>query len=334
MKAIALISGGLDSILAAKVIQQQGIEVIPLHCIIPFGHRRKRWQGRRPERSWQVREYLGQALREADIREEFLGLLCNPRHGFGSGMNPCIDCKILMLRKAAGLMREWGAAFLVSGEVVGQRPMSQLRNTLSLIAREAGVEGLLVRPLSGRLLEETIPEKEGWIKREKLLGFSGRGRSDQILLAQTLGVREYAQPAGGCLLTEKGFSNRLKDLLAHTELSLRTVEIIKIGRHFRLSAQAVLAVGRDEQENASLLELAGTGEYIFSPAGDLAGPTALGRGVFDDALLQAACRVVCRYCDRNGAPGAEIAYRKTGETLELVSRVEPLGEVELDALRL
>jgi len=173
------------------------------------------------------------------------------------------------------------------------------------------LEGLLLRPLSAKLLAQTIPERQGWVRREGLFGFSGRTRKPQIALAKELKIMEYPNPAGGCLLTDPGFAKRLKELMAHQELTINNVELLKMGRHFRLAYNTKLVVGRNEKENEQLVSLAKENDYLFFPNEELAGPTSLGRGVFDGELIKVACQITCRYCDlNNGTTGADILCRK------------------------
>jgi len=322
MKAIALISGGLDSTLAAKLIKEQGIEVIGLRFKMPFC----------PPRNKDFSD-IGIDIREANISDGFLEMMKNPRYGYGSQMNPCIDCKILMLCKAKEFMEQYGAKFIITGEVLGQRPMSQHKQALLNIAKRAGLEGLVLRPLSARLLPETIPEKEGWVKRDNLLSFSGRGRKQQIELARIFGIKEYAQPAGGCLLTDPEFSKRFKDIVSHEGLNQNNVELLKLGRHFRFSERAKLIVGRNEKENARLSDLAGENDYLFMPY-EIAGPTALGRGVFTDELVKLSCSITCRYCDLNRNTNIDIVYRRMSEKENKVLRISPIEETTLSSLRI
>lgn len=330
MRALALISGGLDSALAAKLIQNQGIEIIGLYFQTPFCNYRK-----------EMLENLGIEIKYIALKEEFLGLLANPRYGFGSNMNPCIDCKILMLQEAKVLMYELGANFIITGEVLGQRPMSQNKQALKLIEKKAGLEGLLLRPLSAKLLTETVPEKEGWVKRDKLLDFSGRIRQPQMALAERFNIKDYLQPAGGCLLTDPKFAKRLKELIAHQELNMDNIELLKVGRHFRLAPNTKLVVGRNEKENEKLINLARENDYLFFPNEELAGPTSLGRGIFSEELIKISCRITCRYCDLNGTASADIEYRKAFKagTVPLGSspcllKVSPLSNDELVKLRI
>ena len=309
MKAIALISGGLDSILAARLIKDQGVEIIPLNFKMSFS-----CSGKRPnleiDRFNLVKDALGAGLITIDISEDFLKMLLNPRYGFGSNMNPCIDCKILMLDKARELMPQYQAEFVVTGEVLGQRPMSQHKQALSNIERNSGLDGLLLRPLCARLLPESVPEKQGWVNRQKLLDFNGRGRRQQMALAKSFNIVGYQNPGGGCLLTDLGFSNRLKDLITHHELDFNSIELCKIGRHFRLNPETKLIVGRSQEENNDLAKLAIDGDYLFMPGVDLAGPTSLARGVIDDELFRLSCNITCCFCDLDGKIKAELSYRR------------------------
>jgi len=333
MKAIALVSGGLDSTLAARAIKEQGIEIIPVHFKIPFCHRSSDGSYGKENFLERMVNNLGAQLKTIDISDEFLRMLKNPAYGYGANMNPCIDCKILMLSQTKELMSKLCAAFVVTGEVLGQRPMSQHKQALYIIAKRAGLEGLVLRPLSAKLLLETIPEKEGWVSRERLLSFSGRTRKPQIELSRVFGIKEYAQPAGGCLLTDPGFTKRLKDLIGHDELERDNIELLKIGRHFRLAPNVKLVVGRDERENERLVNLAQDDDYLFFPADGLAGPTSLGRGNFNAELIKIASSITCRYCDLNGGMVADISYKRIPEEQLKASQVLPIEEARLISLR-
>jgi len=323
MRALVLISGGLDSALAAKLIQEQGIELIGLNFGIPFCADKK-----------EALSHLGIEIKYIDIKEKFLEVIKSPRYGFGSNMNPCIDCKILMLQEAKGLMPEFGANFIVTGEVLGQRPMSQNKPALELIEKRAGLEGLLLRPLSAKLLAQTIPERQGWVRREGLFGFSGRTRKPQIALAKELKIMEYPNPAGGCLLTDPGFAKRLKELMAHQELTINNVELLKMGRHFRLAANTKLVVGRDENENGALVNLAKESDYLFFPTDELAGPTSLGRGIFSEELIKVSCQITCRYCDLNGNISAGIVYKRVPGQENSLLKASPITDAEIIGLRI
>jgi hypothetical protein len=248
-------------------------------------------------------------------------------------MNPCLDCRILLFKKAKELMQKEGASFVVTGEVLGQRPMSQHRQALRLIEKESGLDGLVLRPLCARLLPETIPERELWVNRAKLLGFSGRSRRMQMDLAKTFHIRDYPCAAGGCLLTDPAFSRRIKDLIAHGKLDSPNVELLKLGRHFRLAQNTKLVVGRDEKENTRLFGLLEEGDHLFTPR-NIAGPTALARGDLSKELIHLACGITCRYCDLNGSKTAEMIYKRFPGQEEKILEASALGEEEFAGLRI
>jgi len=308
MKAIALISGGLDSTLAAKLMHGLGLELIALNTVSPFCLCNHKTSSGCFHGAGLAAKELGLTLLSINVSAELMEIIKNPKHGYGSNMNPCIDCRILLFKKAKEAMQKEGASFVITGEVVGQRPMSQKRQTMRLIEKESGLDGLVLRPLSARLLEPTIPEKEGWVNREKLLSINGRGRRQQISLANEFGINDYPCPSGGCLLTDPEFSRRLKDLMKYQELNLGDIKLLKIGRHFRLSETTKLIVGRNETENAQLLAMAAEGDHIFGPNEETAGPNALGKGIFNKELIELACAITCRYCDLNGKTDTEIVY--------------------------
>jgi len=325
MRALALVSSGLDSILAVKVVQNQKVEVVGLRFIIPFHSSLKV----RPVPSLDI------GIRQIDISSELLAILKKPRFGFGSQINPCIDCRILMLSKAKGLMSELGADFVITGEVLGQRPFSQHRRALEVVAKESGLAGLLVRPLSARLLPETIPEMNGWLNRQELFDFQGRSRKPQLELARSMGIKEFLQPAGGCLLTEPEFARRIKDLKLHNGLSnLKEVELLKMGRHFRLSEKTKLIVGRDVKENSLLEKMAEQGDYLIYPEADLPGPTALAKGCSDLRVITLAARIVCRYCDLGSSKMAKVCYQKVGDGFEEFVEVAPIEPEAIKTLRI
>ncbi len=333
MKAIALISGGLDSTLALNLIKEQGIEVIALNFKTPFCLCDRGNTGclSYPRKA---ADSVGVELKVINVAEDFFSVLKNPRHGYGSNMNPCIDCRILKFKKAKEFMQEAQASFIITGEVLGQRPMSQHRQAMKIIDRESCLEGLVLRPLSARLLEETIPEKSGWVSRERLLDFNGRSRKPQIALAEKFNIKDYPCPAGGCLLTDPEFSKRLKDLMSRQNLDTQNVELLKVGRHFRLSLNARLAVGRNESENSRLLNLVKDDDYLFRPF-SIAGPTALLRGgSMDDESINLSCAIVSRYCDLNGKNEAEIVYNRVADKIEKSVVSKPMDEDGLRSLRI
>ncbi|MFA6384048.1 MAG: tRNA 4-thiouridine(8) synthase ThiI [Candidatus Omnitrophota bacterium] len=334
MKAIAMMSGGLDSMLAAKIIKDMGIDVIGLYCSMPFSLRDKSASQPGGSLLQKFSAQTGIDLRVLDITDDFLIMLKHPKFGYGAHLNPCIDCKILMFKKARQLMQEWGASFLVSGEVVGQRPMSQQRRTMQQIDSQAQIAGLLLRPLSAKLLEETIAEKQGWVRRHMLYDFSGRSRKPQTDLAVMRGIIEFHQPAGGCLLTDPHFSDRLTDLMKRDKLDVNNISLLKRGRHYRVGADGRLIVGRDERDNRAIEQLAQPGDFIFCPSEEIAGPTALGRGIGSDEDIAACCGIVCRYCDLNGKPDTAIAYGPAGSECRYSRVAAPFTEEELVKIRI
>lgn len=321
MRAIALFSGGLDSTLAIKLILEQGIEVVALHFVTSFCTCNKKGCG-------FVSKKFAKAM-QIDLITRFLGdeylqIVKSPKYGYGKNLNPCIDCRILMFKKCKEVMQEIGASFVVTGEVLGQRPKSQFREALKIIERESELEGLVLRPLSAKLLDPTIPEEKGWVNREKLLDLYGRTRKPQIRLADAFDIKDYPCSAGGCLLTIPEFARKVKDLIDHEELNLSNAELLKIGRHFRLSKCVKLIVGRNEKENKHLLNLARKNDLLFFPL-EVPGPTALVRGHFDDEIIGLSCNIICHYCDLNGGDCVNIVYKKPFEGEEKIFLAVPIG---------
>lgn len=292
MQAVALLSGGLDSTLAAKVVLEQGIKVTALHFMSPFCTC-DQGQGCGSVSS-DMANQLGIELKGQFLGKEYFPLLKNPKHGFGKNLNPCIDCRILILRKAKQFMEKIGASFVITGEVIGQRPMSQHFKALKTIEQESGLEGLILRPLSAKKLAETIPEKEGWVDRESLLDIVGRSRKPQIEMAKFYGIKDYPCAAGGCLLTDPGFSRRLSDLMEKEELNLANIELLKVGRHFRFNSDFKFIVGRNEKENQKLEYLKKKNDYLFQPI-DQPGPTGLGRGIINESIKKLCTKIITRY---------------------------------------
>jgi tRNA U34 2-thiouridine synthase MnmA/TrmU len=331
MKAIILLSGGLDSTIAAELMDAQGIELLALNFKTPFCLCDRKGSGSCGNYAYKVAIQLGIEFRLINAADDFLEVLKKPKYGYGSNMNPCIDCRILFFRKSKELMRGVGALFIITGEVLGQRPMSQFKRQMDIIEKEAGLEGLVVRPLSAKLLPPTIPEKLGWINREKLLDITGRSRKRQIALAKEFGINDYPCAAGGCLLTDAGFARKVKDLITHDELNLSNIQLLKSGRYFRFSKETKLVVGRNEKENKSLAMLAREGDFVFRPL-HIQGPLGIGRGFFDPNLINLSCKIVARYSDRDGNNSAEISYGRIPEA-ESSLITSPLGEDELERFR-
>ena len=298
-KAIALMSGGLDSNLAVRLLHDMGIGIIGVHFTGPFCLC-NRGAGGCIHYARKMADEIGIEFSTQPLGEAYLDIVVHPRHGRGSGMNPCLDCRILMFRGAKKMMEEQGASFILTGEVLGQRPMSQLRDKLKLIEREAGLEGLILRPLSAQHLPPTIPEREGWVDREKFLAIRGRGRREQMDLAEKLQIGDYPCPAGGCLLTDKHFAARLREHIGHVGgLKMADVSLLKLGRHFRLPSGVKTVVGRDEAENERLEQLAGEHDTVLVPE-NVTGPTAVVLHPSQDEDTSLAAEILAAYCDGSG----------------------------------
>lgn len=251
MRAIALFSGGLDSTLAVKVVREQGIDVTALYVNIGFGSTKDR-----REHMENMCNQVGADFLELDIRNQFVqDILFSPKYGYGKNFNPCIDCHGNMFRVAKNMMKELDASFLISGEVVGQRPMSQNMRAMESVLGLAEDEGLLLRPLSAKMLPLTVPEKEGWIDREKLYGINGRGRHKQLELAEEFGLKDFDTPAGGCLLTEPYFAVKMRDFLKYDKFDVSDIDVLKHGRHFRLKDGAKLVIGRNSEDNEYIKQI-------------------------------------------------------------------------------
>lgn len=303
-KAVALISGGLDSLLAAKVMLEQGIHVEGINFFTGFcveGHTaaiRKKHQDK-PKRNnalWSA-EQLGIKLHIIDIVEEYKDVLINPKHGYGANMNPCLDCKIFMVNKAKQWIAENDFDFIITGEVMGQRPMSQRKELLPVVARESGADDLLLRPLCAKNLPQTKPELEGWVDREKLLDFHGRNRKPQMALAKEFGFEDYATPAGGCcFLTDENYSSKLVDLWkarSTRDYEMDDIMLLKVGRHLRPKPYFKLIVGREEGENKFMQGY--TKIFTNIKTVSHAGPLCLIDGPADKDDLEYAAKIVARY---------------------------------------
>lgn len=291
-KAIGCISGGLDSTLAVCLMQKQNIEVVALHVLHLWRPLSSDAQAK--PRAVRDIEARGMRVETIDAIEADLEIVRHPDHGFGKRMNPCIDCRIWTLRQARRLMEEEGADFVFTGEVLGQRPMSQHRQALALVEREAGLDDRLLRPLSAKRLTPTLPEREGLVNREALLGLAGRSRKPQMALAAEFGITDYPSPAGGCLLTDPAFAYRLRELLEHDEATVADVELLKVGRHFRLPDGSRVVVGRHHEDNLMLEPLFRDGDVCLEIA-DLPGPTTLLRGSASEGNVATAAALTLRY---------------------------------------
>jgi len=326
--AIGLISGGLDSVVAVRAIQEQGIQVIGVSCKHPF---HSAPGGALSKSARKVARQTGIELYEPDVSGRMIELVKNPPHGFGKHLNPCIDCRIMYLREGARLMEELGARFLITGEVLGQRPMSQRRDALDIVDRDSGLRGLVLRPLCARLLRPTIPEEKGWVDRERLFAISGRGRKEQMALAEKWGITEYDAPAGGCLLTMEGFADKVNDLIKHDDLdSADDVELLKFGRHYRISRNCRLALGKDDRDNHVLMELAKPEDRLILPR-EVPGPVGVLRGAPSPENLEKALAVSASHIKRGGPV---IEFRVRTNNKESIISAQALDREELVAMRL
>lgn len=321
-KALALLSGGLDSMLAVRLVLDQGVDVEAVNFVTPFCLCSV--NGFAERNNLKVHSvFLGQ---------EILDIVVSPPHGHGSQMNPCIDCRMLTFKKAKDLAEKIGADFIVTGEVLNERPLSQRRDTMLLIEREAGLEGKILRPLSAKLLPETEPEKRGLVNRDRLLAISGRRRLPQMDLAKKLGIERYPNPSGGCLLTDPRFAEKLREHLKHEQrLTLDDVALLKVGRHFRIDGVKVI-VGRNEDENSKLLSLAKSQGIAYFEAADYMGPIALYVGEEKPSLIETAAAITVRYSDAPKDGSAKVVLRKrTEKVIEIEARA--INETELQKLR-
>ncbi|MFA5794258.1 MAG: hypothetical protein WC980_04240 [Candidatus Brocadiia bacterium] len=330
MKALVLLSGGLDSLLAVKLMLEQGIEVEALHFTTMFCQCDTSKSGCLSEAN-ELKSVFNVPIKNINSNDSFLEIVKNPRHGYGSNMNPCIDCRINMLSTAGRYMRESGASFLVTGEVLGQRPMSQHRRALDLIEKETGLQGLILRPLSAGLLEPTIPEKSGWIDRAKLLNIKGRSRKPQMALAEMFKMKDYPCPAGGCLLTDPGFSSRVRDLLKYSKSpTTNDFLLLKNGRHFRIDANTKAVIGRDEQDNKVLTLRKQSGDLLMEIK-DFVGPVTILRGDLNPSNVELAAALTARYSDMpdNGQKATVIITRDSDEKDEQTG-ISPLNHAQVD----
>ena len=325
VKALGLLSGGLDSILASELIRRQGIEVVAFNVKTPFCIPKKDGASEAAEAAKQLKI----PLKVVSVEKDYLQIVRKPKHGYGKNMNPCIDCKIFMLKKAKKYAEEVGADFIFTGEVLGERPKSQHCPALRLIEKEAGLKGKLLRPLSARLMDETAAEKKNLVDRTKLLNIQGRSRKPQLQLAREFGIRNYPSPAGGCLLTCEEYSKKLRDLFASKKrVSATDVALLRVGRHFRLGKNKII-VGRNEAENKVLFTQKLPGEYYFELS-DVVGPITILQGPKTKNAIETAAKLTAYYSD------AETKKVKVGfgrETLNKMLIVSVPNRTEVDKLR-
>lgn len=334
--AIALFSGGLDSILACRVIMAQGIRVKAIKFVTPFFGDRLREQDEVFRAEARVK--YGIDAQVVDLGAEYVAMLARPQHGYGKHFNPCIDCKIFMLRRARALLTEHGASFLISGEVLGQRPMSQRHDTLRVIERESGCADILLRPLCARLLPETLPERTGLVRRDELHALRGRGRKEQMQLAAAFGITDYPTPAGGCMLTDPNLGARIggfyrEQLALGVDPMVRDIRLLLVGRQFRLPGGHWFVLGRREVENERIAALAGEDDWLLTMT-DRPGPTGIlrvapGAGETNSdlrAALELAAGLIARFgrkVEGRAAPAEILAVRGAAQ---VVYTAHPLAD--------
>ncbi len=327
-KAVLLLSGGLDSTLAGKVLMDQGVYVEAINFVSPFCRCTPRGLGCSAAK--RSAERLGLEVRVFSCGEDYLEVVKHPRFGRGKGMNPCIDCRIYMFKRARQYMIECGADFVATGEVLFERPMSQRPEPMRIIEEKSDLIDLVVRPLSAKLLSPSRPEREGKVKREKLHDIKGRRRKAQMELASSLGIKDFICPGGGCLLTDTEFAARLADILDHEpECSIEDVRMLATGRHFRLKSKTKVVMGRDQQENRVIETHCRQGDLLIKPA-VLPGPSALCRSPRTGEDVAVAAGLVLSYM--KGWPQAEIKVKHNGAE-HAITGLHPLNRDIADALR-
>ena len=301
VKAVGLISGGLDSTLATKIMKDLGVDIYGVYFAMPWGCCNK-------AKASEAAKRIGIKFIVLQLDERYLEIVKNPKHGYGTAMNPCVDCRIHMFSRAAQYMKHIGANFVFTGEVLGQRPMSQMRASMKKIEQETGLKGRLLRPLCAQYLDPTIPEQEGLIERGKLLNITGRSRKPQIQLAESLNISEYNQPAGGCLLTDHKFANRMRDTLDHGYRSFRETIALKWGRHFRINKDFKVILGRNAQENDSLIRYAHPDDHIMTFV-DVQGPTLILKGIHpSEDIFSIAAGLIQQFSKYKTQPPQKVKY--------------------------
>jgi tRNA-specific 2-thiouridylase len=326
---IGLFSGGLDSYIAVHLIKDQGFKII---CLVfdlwsfPHDYNKKHPLEEKVKK-------LGAVFKLIDLSDIFPDIISRPKWGYGKVVNPCIDCKYIMLKKAAEIMKKNSADFVFTGEVIGQRPMTQNKNVMNMLEKKCGLEGRLLRPLSAKLLKSTIPEKTGLVDRSKLLDIEGRSRHRQIELAKEYNLSDYASPAGGCILTQKEYGGRLQDLLSHKKnknLTAEDLELLKIGRHFRISKTAKVIVGRNERENNLLENFIKNRIFLYSA--NFKGPAVLLEGTPSEYDINIAGAITARY--GKGKQSDEVKIKIEGKSGEHIIEVKPISDSELNRHRI
>lgn len=321
MKAIALFSGGLDSTLAMKLIIDQGIEVLAINISTGFGSTKDR-----REHMQNMCKQVGAEFRVVDIQDEYLqDVLFDPKYGYGKHFNPCIDCHAKMFAVAKRIMEVEGASFLFSGEVMGQRPMSQNKEALQTVLNESNCDGLLLRPMSAKMLAPTIAEEKGWVDRERLEGITGRSRERQLELAKEIGLEDFESPGGGCLLTDANFAKKMFDFIKHDTFEVKDIPLMKFGRHLRLSDDAKLVVGRNKEENEHLQNIENDKYYHIKTVG-IPGPHAMLSKSASEEDKELATKIILTYCKTSVENSYILSYEDeevSGSPLQSRNDIQP-----------
>jgi tRNA-specific 2-thiouridylase len=325
VKALALFSGGLDSILAVKLLLAQGIDIEGINFSGFFCSCKQEGTA-----AIHAAKALGVPLKVVCVKNDYLRMVRNPKHGYGRHMNPCVDCKIYMIKAAKKYAEKIRASFIFTGEVLDERPMSQHLKALKIIEEESGLNGRLLRPLSAKLLPETMAEKKGLIDRTKLMAIRGRSRKPQLRLAKEFGIQSFPSPAGGCLLTEKEFASKLQDLFQHKQrCSIDDVALLKLGRHFRLGRSKII-VGRNEAENKTLSAEKARKDYYFeAPA--ISGPITVLQGLKTKKAIATAAALTAFYSD---SKSEKVLVNYGKENLDKTITVLVPNRAQVDSLRI
>ena len=319
-KAISMFSGGLDSILSTKLMLNQNIDVVALHFSNPFCFCVEGLKGIE-----EVTKQLGVPLKTVNVGIGYLRMLQNPKHGYGKNLNPCIDCRIYILKKAKKIAEKLKTDFIFTGEVLNERPMSQHRQAMEIIENETGLKNKILRPLSAKLFSQTDIEKQGIVDRSKLLAINGRSRKPQIALAKKFGIEHYPSPAGGCLLTCKEYAKKLNDLFDHKKrISIKDVTVLKIGRHFRLNKNKII-VGRNEEENKQLIAIKSKSDYFFEVP-NIGSPTTILKGPKTKKVIEISAKLTAFYSDSKNIK-IEVKFGKEKTDKTIIVKSPDLNEV-------
>ena len=334
IKVLGLLSGGLDSHIATKLMVKLGYDVTVMNFMSPFCNCTKKSDSCKSA-AHKIAAEEGISIKTAFMGDEYLEIVRNPKFGYGSGVNPCLDCRILMFTQAKEAMKEIGAKFIFTGEVLSQRPMSQMKERLMRIEKETGLEGLIVRPLSAALLEPTIPEKEGWINRNEMLAISGKSRKVQMEVGREMGIpEENLCSSGGCLLTDRQFSLKMKDLIGHTEsTNVKDARLLQVGRHFRLNESVKVIVGRNMADNEKLEKMAGEKDTVITIK-NFTGPFVIITGRPENGVSELAARIAARYATAPKTAEVECEFTDMSTNATSIMTVRPLPDEEVEKYRI